>query len=501
MPHRAFLVGALGSVLAPSASAFVAGALGVEYLTQEEALAVYFPQADRFEKVVAIPPKDVALRKRKVPAFYFRFEAYAGDKLVGFAIVDDVMGKARPITYLLATNVQGAVLGIEILAYRESHGHEVGREAFRDQFVGRDADDTLRLGGDIRNIAGATISCRSITDGVSDLLALLRATPKVTEVVEDLAPPLSEQLPCDAAGMVCRSRVLMNAPLGIALAFDAAAGDGAAAPDALTRTAALERIERAFAEVARLEALLSAFAPDSDPARLAAAAGQDAVPIAPATRALLERALAVADQTGGAVTPLAAPITALYREAGDAPVHPAALSAAVQLSKRGLVELAGDGARLARAGMGLDFGASGKGFALDRAAEQLGADGLLDFGGQLLVVGAPRAHAVTLEDNTALVLTSGSLATSSASQRGAHVFDARTGQPVAAHGAVTVWAASATEADLWSSALYVLGEKDGLALAQRLGLAAHFGAPPSAAGTPPPAAQASPAWRARFPSE
>lgn len=491
--------GALGSLLAPTAVALPGAVVGVEYLTVDEALAVHFPQADRFAKEVVIPPKGLELRKRKTPTHYFRYEAWAGDELVGFAVVDDVLGKSRPITYMLATTPDAEVVGIEILAYRESHGHEVGREAFRDQFKGRDVDSTLRLGGDIRNISGATISCRSITAGVADLLALLDATPKVVVEAEapatvlEPAPPAS--LPCGAEA-VCRARVLMNAPLGIAVRL-AGATD---AERGTARAAALQHMERAYAEVARLEARLSAFAEQGDPARVARAAGGEPVEVAPETLALLRRALEVADKTGGAVTPLAGPLVRLYREA-DAP-HEAALSAAVQLTRPSLVQLGPGTVRLARAGMGLDFGASGKGFALDAAAAQLveqdaATSALLDFGGQLLVAGPAPAggYPVELADGTPLALTAGSLATSSDAERGAHVFDARTGKPVASHGAVTVWAQSALDADLWSSALWVLGEKQGLALAKAEGIAAHFA--PRESGAP---AQVTPAWSARFPA-
>jgi Na+-translocating ferredoxin:NAD+ oxidoreductase RnfG subunit len=39
------------------------------------------------------------------------------------------------------------------------------------QFAGKTAADPLRLDGDIKNISGATLSCRHITDAVKRLLA------------------------------------------------------------------------------------------------------------------------------------------------------------------------------------------------------------------------------------------------------------------------------------------------------------------------------------------
>jgi Na+-transporting NADH:ubiquinone oxidoreductase subunit NqrC len=64
------------------------------------------------------------------------------------------------------------VRGIEILEYRESYGHEVRMAAWRKQFAGKSIADPLQLDQDIRNISGATLSCRHVTAGVKRLLAL-----------------------------------------------------------------------------------------------------------------------------------------------------------------------------------------------------------------------------------------------------------------------------------------------------------------------------------------
>jgi len=90
----------------------------------------------------------------------------------GWFIVDEVLGKHELITYAVAVDGQGRVHGIEILEYRESHGGEIRDAKWRGQFVGKSAADPLRLDRDIRNISGATLSCRHVTDGVKRLLAL-----------------------------------------------------------------------------------------------------------------------------------------------------------------------------------------------------------------------------------------------------------------------------------------------------------------------------------------
>jgi hypothetical protein len=90
----------------------------------------------------------------------------------GWFIVDQVLGKHELITYALGIDAQGRARGIEILEYHESHGGEVRDAAWRAQFAGKSAADPLQLDRDIRNISGATLSCRHVTDGVKRLLKL-----------------------------------------------------------------------------------------------------------------------------------------------------------------------------------------------------------------------------------------------------------------------------------------------------------------------------------------
>ncbi|MAT39552.1 MAG: FMN-binding protein [Ectothiorhodospiraceae bacterium] len=93
-----------------------------------------------------------------------------GSAVQAYAFIDNVKGKVRQITYTVLVSPDGKVAGMEILKYRESHGGEVGHSMFRDQFTGKSASDDLALGKDIRNISGATISCRSVTKGVKSIL-------------------------------------------------------------------------------------------------------------------------------------------------------------------------------------------------------------------------------------------------------------------------------------------------------------------------------------------
>jgi hypothetical protein len=96
-----------------------------------------------------------------------------GDSLLGFAIVGNVIGKEQPITFLVAIDPADHLKDVDILVYREPHGGEVAYEPWRKQFRGKTANDPLRVGKEIRNISGATISVRSVTLGVRMLLTEL----------------------------------------------------------------------------------------------------------------------------------------------------------------------------------------------------------------------------------------------------------------------------------------------------------------------------------------
>jgi transcriptional regulator of nitric oxide reductase len=94
-----------------------------------------------------------------------------GDSLLGFAAVGNVIGKDQPITFLVAVDPADRLKDVDVLVYREPYGGEVAYEAWRRQFRGKGAADSLRVGREIRTISGATISVHAVTLGVKRVLA------------------------------------------------------------------------------------------------------------------------------------------------------------------------------------------------------------------------------------------------------------------------------------------------------------------------------------------
>jgi Na+-translocating ferredoxin:NAD+ oxidoreductase RnfG subunit len=147
------------------------------YLDFAEAARVLFPEADGFESAPAEldsaarkrikSESGMRVRKRRVESL----RARRGEATIGWVYRDEVIGKHEFITYALGIDAKRAVRGIEILDYRETKGGEVREAKWRAQFLGKTGADRLRLGKDIRNISGATLSCRNLTDGTRRLLA------------------------------------------------------------------------------------------------------------------------------------------------------------------------------------------------------------------------------------------------------------------------------------------------------------------------------------------
>ena len=58
----------------------------------------------------------------------------------------------------------------KLLIYREDYGAEIGSKRWLKQFNGLKSEDTIQYGNEIVAISGATISARSFTIAINNLL-------------------------------------------------------------------------------------------------------------------------------------------------------------------------------------------------------------------------------------------------------------------------------------------------------------------------------------------
>lgn len=137
------------------------------YVSVNEAQALLFPNKSLSKNPVIITD-DLQEKLRSASSIRHPFQ---GDRIWKTAdgswfIVDEVVGKHEMITYAVALNSSGSIMGVEILEYVESYGYEVAEAQWRKQFTGKSAANPIKLNQDIQNISGATLSCKHLTDGV-----------------------------------------------------------------------------------------------------------------------------------------------------------------------------------------------------------------------------------------------------------------------------------------------------------------------------------------------
>ncbi|WP_267221108.1 FMN-binding protein [Dyella silvae] len=164
MKSRFLLIPAYALVVAAPVQATV-------YMSVEQAQAQMFPGATLTPDFVTLTPEQMKSIEKACDVNVLSPNLKAWRVSTGgWFIADQVVGKHEFIPFALALDDKGAVKSVEILEYRETYGDQVRNEAWRAQFTGKTHDAPLKLNGDIKNISGATLSSRHITDGIKRLL-------------------------------------------------------------------------------------------------------------------------------------------------------------------------------------------------------------------------------------------------------------------------------------------------------------------------------------------
>ncbi|MGB0678743.1 MAG: FAD:protein FMN transferase [Polyangiales bacterium] len=291
--------------------------------------------------------------------------------------------------------------------------------------------------------------------------------------VQRLDPLLALHEPVGAA-VLSEARTLMATRFVIAVA-------------GVKATRARPAMAAAFAEIARIETLLSEWQPQSAISRINAAAGGEAVAVDAETLQVVQAGLEVSRWSDGAFDLSWAALRGLYRfDAGWRAVPGAAQIAQRRARvnwRRVEVQTQQRRVRLPEHGMALGTGAIAKGYALDRAAQLLRQAGLKHYllyaGGQVLVRGRRGArpwrvgiqHPRQPRHFAVVQATAGSIATSGDyehffiaddGRRWHHIIDPRSGLPARGCSSVTVRATSGMHADALATAAFVLGPADAL---------------------------------------
>ncbi|GAA3567834.1 FMN-binding protein [Snuella lapsa] len=102
------------------------------------------------------------------------FKITVDDMLLGYAYVAKAPSKTAQFDYLVLLDKDLIVLKSKVLIYREEYGGEIGSKRWLKQFIGKKEGDDLKYGDNIVAISGATISVRSMTNAMNNLLQSLK---------------------------------------------------------------------------------------------------------------------------------------------------------------------------------------------------------------------------------------------------------------------------------------------------------------------------------------
>lgn len=159
----------------------IASILGNLFLAQEVAYSKTYLTVKQAKKLsykdVAVKKVPVALSKQQMKSITKASDTSVRESKMkvwktangDWFIVDNVIGKHENIDFAVALSKDGKVKNIEILQYRETYGYQIMNRKWLAQFVGKGNSQVLRLDKQIKNIAGATLSCRHLTDGINRL--------------------------------------------------------------------------------------------------------------------------------------------------------------------------------------------------------------------------------------------------------------------------------------------------------------------------------------------
>lgn len=154
-------------------------AVAVDYMSVEQAQQALFPTVKDFVSLhvkldatrMAQVKKMAGTMPRATALQIWRAQTEDG-KSAGWVMVEKIDTKEQNVSYAVAISPDGRVLGVEILTYWDAKNSHVRDPRWRAHFKGKTLADPMRPGKDIPNVAGGTLTSKSVTQGVKRMLAL-----------------------------------------------------------------------------------------------------------------------------------------------------------------------------------------------------------------------------------------------------------------------------------------------------------------------------------------
>ncbi len=257
-----------------------------------------------------------------------------------------------------------------------------------------------------------------------------------------------------------------------------------------------DAIEKAFGEIGKLDALLNFFSDKSEISAINRNAGNGPVKVSPETVEVIEKSVSTSERTGGAFDATIGSESSLWnfftrQKPDDGTIReklPLVNYKGIRIDKeKSTVELR-------KKGMLLDLGAIAKGYAADKAVDELKKSGIKS--GLVAVAGDIRAFGLrpdgrpwrigiqnprqtgkddqivaTVELRDMAISTSGDYERYFIldGKRYHHILDPKTGYPAAGCRSVTVMAKDGVSTDSFSTGIFVLGPEKGMEVLRQTG--------------------------------
>ncbi len=156
---------------------FVSFSLERDFSTPTRAMKGFFPSARIEVRNIIITKgqkKDIErLARLRLPTRLVSFYiAKEGDRVVGYGYVDTHRVRTHNESVLFVISPEGEVMGVEVLSFNEPLEY-MADEDWLKIFKGKSIErDRLRLGRDIPNMTGATLTARAIVKASRRALAI-----------------------------------------------------------------------------------------------------------------------------------------------------------------------------------------------------------------------------------------------------------------------------------------------------------------------------------------
>jgi thiamine biosynthesis lipoprotein len=264
-----------------------------------------------------------------------------------------------------------------------------------------------------------------------------------------------------------------------------------------SKDAAEKAIEKTFAEIGRFGDLINFYSDKSELAEINRSSGIQAVKVSPETLDVIEKAIFVAEKSGGAFDPTIGPVVKLWDFLKKKKPTEIEIAQALPLVNYRdiLIDRAANTVFLKRKGMMIDLGGIAKGYAADLAVESLKKEGirsgLVSIAGDIRTFGMkpdkspwiigiknPRQTGEKDEIIARIRLSDKAISTAgdyerffiSEGKRYHHLLDPKSGYSTELCRSVSVIAEKGVMTDGFDNAVFILGPEKGMKLVKEMGM-------------------------------